>query len=221
MFAPIESLLTKAKRRHHRSSSLDTMRNVCTVSFQRLTTSNKMTQDSQVVTSARDTLYGDDAFLDQFRYSIIASQLLTHDANPQPASRIHRTAEPGTSENRMPSHPSYSLRGITMTLLLAFFIAWLPCLMKASSSASWWSLLAWLFTLTASTLAIYAYATKKASQNVCRESADALSDLIARFHALDSVIRSALTFIQEVEVVAKGYDVYVPLLDIIHKHLTS
>jgi hypothetical protein len=55
---------------------------------------------------------------------------------------------------------------------------------------------------------IHGYARRKALQRVRHEAMDALSNLLSHYHRFDHRARSALSLIQEIEVVSRGYDMY-------------
>ena len=58
-------------------------------------------------------------------------------------------------------------------------------------------------------LGFYSYTWRYRSQQLRRNVIDAVSSLIAEAHTLDGLTTTAVTLIQEIEVVARGYEMYV------------
>jgi uncharacterized membrane protein len=135
-------------------------------------------------------------FLDQFRYSIIASQLLTPEAKPtvQPKSSFLRTQ---TETNLYDSNTSFSLRGAAATAAISFFTA---------SALHWMNLGIILVLVFVVAIVVCGYAIRKTSQRVRRVAVEALSGLIGQSHTFDTVARSGLNLVQEVEIVSRGYE---------------
>ena len=147
-------------------------------------------------------------FLDQFRYSIIASQLLTYEAKPPAETEVADLLRHDEISVRHANN-SFSLQGVAVSLSISFLMAWILHWCRASSLAfaiHWLSLCGMMILLVIMAVAIYGYAGRKSSQRARRVAVEALSDLISQSHSLDSVARSALGLIQEVEIVSRGYE---------------
>jgi Mysoin-binding motif of peroxisomes len=68
-----------------------------------------------------------------------------------------------------------------------------------------------LVLICALVLGFYSYTWRYRSQQLRRNVIDAVSSLIAESHTLDGLTTAAVTLIQEIEVVARGYEMYVHL----------
>jgi hypothetical protein len=66
-----------------------------------------------------------------------------------------------------------------------------------------------LVLICALVLGFYSYTWRYRSQHLRRNVIDAVSSLIAESHTLDGLTTTAVTLIQEIEVVARGYEMYV------------
>ncbi|RMZ86919.1 hypothetical protein DV736_g5857, partial [Chaetothyriales sp. CBS 134916] len=144
-------------------------------------------------------------FLERFRYVIVASQLLTHDAEPRGQKAAD---EPTTSL-------SFSLRGAYVIVWLSFSFAWLLSWLKTrlnTPAKIEWSEVA-LFMLIAISLSVCLVVTARRQYlKFVRQSAlTAASRLVSESLSFDSSTSAALRYIQEIEVVAKGYDLSNPL----------
>ena len=58
-------------------------------------------------------------------------------------------------------------------------------------------------------IGLLSYAWRKRSRNIRLDTLDKVSTLVAELQTFDGVANTALTLVQEVEVVARGYRVYV------------
>jgi Mysoin-binding motif of peroxisomes len=147
-------------------------------------------------------------FLDQFRYSIIASQLLTYEAKPTAETEVAHTLGDHAAEFHHATN-SFSLQGAAVSATISFLTAWTLNWARALSPESathWLNLCVTLALLAGMAVVMYAYARRKSVQRVRHAAVEALSDLIMQSHALDSVGRSALGLIQEIEIVSRGYE---------------
>ncbi|RMD44535.1 hypothetical protein DV735_g532, partial [Chaetothyriales sp. CBS 134920] len=147
-------------------------------------------------------------FLERFRYIIVVSQLLTHHAEP-------RSQTPGDAPTT--SLP-FSLRGAYMIVSLSFSFTWLLSWLRARlkipariewSEAAVSGLVALSFSLC------FVVTARRHYLNFVRQSAlAAASRLVSGSEDFDSATSAALRYIQEIEVVAKGYDLSHPLAPI-------
>ncbi|RMZ79638.1 hypothetical protein DV737_g3286, partial [Chaetothyriales sp. CBS 132003] len=144
-------------------------------------------------------------FLERFRYIIVASQLLTHNAEP----RGQKSADDATTA--LP----FSLRGAYVIVSLSFSFAWLLSWLRArlKRPAKIESSEAALFVLVAVSLSVCLVVTARRQYlKFVRQSAlAAASRLVSESQDFDSSTSAALRYIQEIEVVAKGYDLSHPL----------
>ena len=149
-----------------------------------------------------------DEILDKFRYSIIASQLLTYEAKSLAENEAARSlGDRALQQNH--ANNSFSIWGAAVSTTIAFLTAWTlhwARVLYLKPATHWLTLCGILALLVVVIVVIYRYARRKSSQTVRRAAVEALSDLIAQSKALDSVGRSAVGLIQEVEIVSRGYE---------------
>lgn len=138
-------------------------------------------------------------FLERFRYNVIASQLLSEDSKPR-RQHVEQTLE----------HPSFSVRGVFLTASLSFAIAWIlhslrrRYLFQQSFSLSETS--SHTIVLIGAGLILFYLGRRQYLEFIRRSAAFALSDFVLLSLNIDSVATEALRFIQEVEVVSRGYE---------------
>lgn len=147
-------------------------------------------------------------FLDQFRYTIIASQLLTYEAKPPAETEVADSLSQDEISVRHAAHP-FSLQGAGVALTLSFLTAWILhwcSTLSPGFAIHWLSLCGMMIPLLIMAVVVYGYAGKKSLQRVRRMAVEALSDLISQSQSLDNLARSAVGLIQEVEIVSRGYE---------------
>ena len=158
--------------------------------------------------SVRVSTSKNDLFLDRFRYLVIASQLLVAEAKPPAETKLpNPLGDIVTPED--PAVSPLSMQGAAISVMISFLVAWTLHWAKVQSSGSThsWLIFCVSFLLLAIlAMGIHGYSQKKASQRVRQAAVDALSTLIKFSHAFDKVARSALSLIQEVEIVSRGYE---------------
>ncbi len=147
----------------------------------------------------------EERFLERFRYTIIASQLLAEDSEPR---RRNAEEQPNASI-------SFSLRGAYLTAAFTFSFAWLLSWLRArwnSPRTTSWSEICF-FALITVTLAIsLAFTARRQYLKFVRQSAiAAASRLVRELQDFDTSTIAAQRYIQEIEVVAKGYEINHPL----------
>lgn len=204
----VQKLLSPLRTQgHRRTRTLTALQDVCTVSPQvwYVGFTDRM---SQAAMSVQVSASENDRFLDKFRYSIIASQLLDHEINPSNGTQFSIPLG-GKEAAQYHAENSYSLQGVAVTTVIAFFAAWILHGARGSShqSAIHWlnggNLLVFLVVVA---IVMYGYARRKVSQRVRQVAVSALSDLISQSQALSHVARSAVGLVQEVEIVSRGYE---------------
>ena len=141
-----------------------------------------------------------DRFLERFRYRIVASQLLSEDEK----TKQHRVA----SLEELPAH--VSLRGAASATSLSFAFAWvlhwLQSRLKSLPSARWPDLCLDI-CFVACLCGILGFVARKQYLKFTRQTAAiATSHLLLVSQELDEAIKKVLRYIQEIEVVARGYD---------------
>jgi hypothetical protein len=101
---------------------------------------------------------------------------------------------------------SFSLQGAAATTAISFSAALTLHWAREQSSIHWLNVCILLALALIVVIGIYGYARRKTSQRTGQAAMGALSDLITQSRAMDSVVRSALGLIQEVEIVSRGYE---------------
>jgi len=147
-------------------------------------------------------------FLEHFRYIIVASQLLNEQTGPSsfrpfiaPSHELHGSQGPGEYKVA-----TTSVTGAVVTGITAFGLVWLIHWSrngKHGFSKSRFSLVVVAFVLVATIL--YTHARRQWLQYLRQQAVEAASTLITNLQAHDASASSALTLIQEVELVSRGY----------------
>lgn len=154
-----------------------------------------------------------DRFLERYRYLIIASQLLVEQSRPAPQRRNRSFTEThsDTATHHKPDFHNLTLNGALITAAASFVVAWGFHAVRSSTADS---ILSQLVRVCMMTILVYAlfvglrsYTWRNRSQNLRRGVIEAVSTLVAESHVFDNVTSTALTLMQEIEVVARGYDI--------------
>lgn len=156
-------------------------------------------------------------FVEQFRYLIIASQLLDEQSRParrkqhQSLSHVDHVFR---SHQRSDSE-ALTIHGVLVTAVSSFLVAWTFHWVRSSTSHSARAvtrrMVAVLVLVVVLVVGFRSYAWRYRSQRLRRNVIEAVSALIAESHVLEGLSSTALTLIQEIEVVARGYEMYVAL----------
>lgn len=145
-------------------------------------------------------------FLEEFRYIIVASQLLS-------SHQYHGQGSYGNSQRRKPVDTSgiqrkaVSPAGAGATASVAFGVSWI---IRWSASAHDWKGIVLRFTIVSGLLvaaAIFgqAYLRRRWLHNLRQQNIADTAKFIGRSQDLDSAMTAALCLIQEVELVSRGY----------------
>jgi lipid-A-disaccharide synthase-like uncharacterized protein len=147
-------------------------------------------------------------FLEQFRYLIVASQLLNEHSNPRTYQRQKLPPPNGVGLPQWETEPSFvpSLRGLAVTATIAFALAWSIRWLKSRSIACcsaptlFFSLL-----IVGVTIAISYYHFRRQWLQYLRVQAiESASSLISTAHDFDAAASTGITLVQEVELVSRG-----------------
>jgi Mysoin-binding motif of peroxisomes len=155
-------------------------------------------------------------FLEQFRYLIIASQLLVEQSRPvrRKTNRALPEVDHVFQSQQRSDSDVLTIHGVLATAVSSFLIAWAFHWVRSSTTHSARTLsteiLAVLVLIVALVVGFRSYTWRNRSQRLRRNVIDAVSSLVAQSHTLDGLTSTALTLIQEIEVVARGYEMYVP-----------
>jgi hypothetical protein len=155
--------------------------------------------DRQTALSSQLARADNQHFLERFRYSIVASQLLAH----QP----HNAALELDAQARAPLPAPFSLQGAGLTATVAFVVAYMTNWARCGTT---------LRTLTARVLLVlavfvgsatmaYSYLQRQWLHFLRRTILSECGRLLAAAQSLDACIAATLTHVQEVELVSRGY----------------
>jgi Mysoin-binding motif of peroxisomes len=143
-------------------------------------------------------------FLEHFRYTIVASNLL--DEHPGYARPVNLPAQAPPQPEEY-SLASWTVNGVAVTTTLPFTIAWLIhwAVSARSGEIGWSRLMVLIVALIASMSFLYVYARKQRLHTLRQNAVKSLTALTTNFEALEVSSSAALTMIQEVELVSRGY----------------
>ncbi|KAI9828769.1 MAG: hypothetical protein M1832_001874 [Thelocarpon impressellum] len=160
-------------------------------------------------------------FLEQFRYIIVASQLLSAEINASHFAGSGNGYGNGTVQREVhPSAPSPSpplatvnLTGAGATAAGAFAFVWILHWARGSQDAqATVGRVALAFVLLVSIAsAIYAYVRRQWLQYLRHQAVLAASLFVAKSEVFDAAASAAINLIQEVEIVSRGYRISSPL----------
>jgi uncharacterized membrane protein len=144
-------------------------------------------------------------FLEHFRYLIVASHLL-NDSTGQ--TRL-RTPSAVFGSNAALSTPAdykaagTSVNGVIVICGVAFALVWLINYARAGRSSG--RLLAVVAAICIVSTLTYVYVRRQWLLYLRRQAVEATSKMITNMQAFEASSASALTFIQEVELISRGY----------------
>jgi len=145
-------------------------------------------------------------FLERFRYIIVASQLLnTHSYLGQAGHTQSRDAAVPASD--APHLGSSSLVGAALTASSAFALAWLVHWARGGGNSAAGKRRMAVFLAVVVVLAVisYAYVRRQWLRYLRQQTLAEASEFIAKTQEFDTVAAGALTLVQEVELVSRGY----------------
>jgi hypothetical protein len=144
--------------------------------------------------------------LERFRYIIVASQLLNTHSHPGQA--VHgQTRDVRFHSLDAPQLGAFTFGGATLTASCAFALAWLVNWTRGSGSSTvgkgqMASCLAVVIILA---IVSYAYVRRQWLQYLRQQSFAEISEFVDRAQGFDAAVAGALTLVQEVELVSRGY----------------
>jgi hypothetical protein len=148
-------------------------------------------------------------FLERFRYLIVASQLLNaHSYLGQATYVPSRDAAVPTPD--APQIGAFTLAGVAVTASFAFAMAWLIHWAKggANSTAGKGRMVVLLAIIIILAVTSYAYMRRQWLQYLRQQSLAEISEFVVKGHDFDTAAAGALTLVQEVELVSRGYRMY-------------
>ncbi|KAL8842682.1 MAG: hypothetical protein Q9170_000457 [Blastenia crenularia] len=155
-------------------------------------------------------------FIEQFRYTIIASQLLNDVSNPsvykrQTTFQSLEAGDPDMGENRQ--IVDFSWLRLSLTALAAFTPVWSIHWTRnaAPLTSRIWPLFLVLAAASILCCVIYVYLRRQWLQRIRGQAVESASTLVAGAQTLDAAISASINLIQEVELVCRGYRITSPL----------
>jgi hypothetical protein len=145
-------------------------------------------------------------FLERFRYIIVASQLLNaHSYLVQPGHGQSRDAAVASPD--APQLGAFTLAGVSVTASSAFALAWLIHWTRggAKSTVGNGRMVVCLATMILLAVVSYAYMRRQWLQYLRQQTLAEMSNFVAKAQDFDGVAAGALTLVQEVELVSRGY----------------
>ena len=148
-------------------------------------------------------------FLEQFRYTIVASQLLSNEISVSHYNAFADNQSPGhglTSIAQPPVVP-VNLTGTFSTGAAAFILIWLIHWARGAGNSKLGSgSLSLVGTFIAvGGLIIYAFIRRQWLQYLRQRTVESASTFVAQSQAFDAAASAAVALVQEVELVSRGY----------------
>jgi hypothetical protein len=144
-------------------------------------------------------------FLEQFRYVVVASQLL-NDSGVLRTSAVPSFAADGRNGPQELQVATINLTGAALTAAAAFILVWLVHWSRSRPSGfskSRFVVVVVVFAAVAT--ALYAYVRRQWLHYLRQQAVEGASTLVTNLQAFEASTSSALALIQEVELVSRGY----------------
>jgi hypothetical protein len=141
--------------------------------------------------------------LEHFRYTIVASQLLSTQSYLGQA--VHGPSRDPLLQTTLPG--SFTLAGAIATALLAFVVAWLIHWTRGEGDfiAGKGRIVVFLAIMMVFVIVGYAYIRRQWLQHLRQQTLVEISEFVGTAHDFDTAAAGALTLVQEVELVSRGY----------------
>lgn len=165
---------------------------------------------SQSVVNSRLGWVENGRFLEQFRYTIIASQLLNEVPNPgiykrqnslQGVDEAFPSVDPGEHRD------VYSLIGLLATTLAAFALTWSIHWVRnvaTSTPQAWPLVLALAIAIVVSSI-LYMYFRRHWLHWIRTQAVESASAMVTAARNCDAAVSASINLVQEVELVHRGY----------------
>lgn len=152
-------------------------------------------------------------FLEQFGYTIVASQLLNEYSAPSysAATSILRNNTPETESQNVSPTASFGVHGAIFTAGASFAIVWLLNWTRSAQNtgSGFRRGIAFILFLLAVAAVFYAFAKRQWLKYLRHQAVQSASELVGNAQTFDSAASASIVFIQEVELVSRGYRMYV------------
>ena len=147
-------------------------------------------------------------FLEQFRYTIIASQLLNERTNSV-YNAVNAVREPtsGSGDPEETHQFRYTLTGICCTAGVAFATAWSAHMARGFARSYSSNLASYMLYLILAIIfsALFIILRLQWLLHIRNDAISAASSLVTNAQSFDATASTAITLIQEVELVSRGY----------------
>jgi len=145
-------------------------------------------------------------FLERFRYTIVASQLLSSQSYLGQAS-TGPLKDPKFPPPLPPQYAALSIAGVLVTSSLAFGLTWLVHWARGGYNRAFRNsrVLILLVAIACSTIVIYAYMRRQWLQYLRQQTISEITTFIGIAQEFDHVAAGAMNLVQEVELVSRGY----------------
>ncbi|KAL3472928.1 Mysoin-binding motif of peroxisomes-domain-containing protein [Aspergillus californicus] len=169
----------------------------------------------EVCSSALNSRLGrndNERFLEQFGYVIVASQLLNEHSAPSYTSAADVLSNTNTTE--LPSiSTTFGLQGAFITASTSFSIAWLLHWSRPRTGAGFNPRKVGIILVLVPVIGVifYAFARRQWLKYLRHQAVDTAMLLIGNAQGFDSAASASVVFIQEVELVSRGYRISTPL----------
>ena len=148
-------------------------------------------------------------FLEQFRYTIVASQLLNEHSNPIVYRQQSNVVPPDESSHDCNQENNFaaSVSGLLWTLLAAFTLVlatqWMSTRVLATFTVP--QILLLLIGFAAVALVAYSYSRRQWLNRIRTQAIKNASKFTGEMQQFDAAASAGLTMVQEVELVSRGY----------------
>jgi hypothetical protein len=205
----IRDKLPKPLRIHERHGSIARIHTACSVwryVYVRVVAGADRTQRA---VNSRLGRADNERFLEHFRYLVVASQLLGEQGGLR-TTAFSSFATDGRTGPHAFTVATISTTGAALTASTAFLLVALVHWSRQQESFSKSRLVVVLVVFAVVATAVYAYMRRQWLQYLRQEAVDCASALVTNLRAFEASTSSALALIQEVELVSRGYRLYVP-----------
>ncbi|KAJ6080356.1 hypothetical protein N7467_010109 [Penicillium canescens] len=151
-------------------------------------------------------------FLEQFGYVIVASQLLNEHSAPSYTSASDVLS--ATQPTALPSlSTTFGIQGAIVTACTSFSIAWLLHWSRSRTGSGLNPKKVGVLLILVPVLGVlfYAFAKRQWLKYLRHQAVDAAGTFIGNAQGFDSAASASVVFIQEVELVSRGYRISTPL----------
>lgn len=152
-------------------------------------------------------------FLEQFRYLIVASQLLNEHTNPKTYQRQNLPPPGGDGLSPWGTEQGFvpNPRGLVLTATIAFALAWSISWFRSQVIADYSisTVLLSMSIIIITFIVLYYYSRRKWLQYLRVQAVESASSLISTAQDFDAAVIAGITLVQEVELISRGYNMCV------------